>query len=81
MLEDDDSVDPTVVPETLSVAGTGMAREYVLTNLVEWTFPSGADDGTPAPTTEAADIAASVPIPGKAAAEPTAAPLAITAAR
>ena len=59
VLEDDDSVDPTVVPETLSVAGTGLAREYVLTNLVEWTFPSGADDGTPAPTTEAADIAAS----------------------
>ena len=58
-LVDDDPVDPTVVPETLSVIGTGLAREYVLTNLVEWTFPSGADDGTPAPTTEATDVAAS----------------------
>ncbi len=58
-LEDDDPVDPTVVPETLSVTGTGLAREYVLTNLVEWTFPSGADDGTPAPTTVATDLQAS----------------------
>ena len=59
MLEDDDAVDPTIVPETLSVSGTGLAREYVLTNLVEWTFPSGADDGTPAPTAVAADLQAS----------------------
>ncbi len=59
VLEDDDSVDPTIAPEALSVSGTGLAREYVLTNLVEWTFPSGADDGTPAPTTVAADLQAS----------------------
>ena len=59
VLVDDDAADPAIAPETLSVAGTGLAREYVLTNLVEWTFPSGADDGTPTPTAEAADIAAS----------------------
>jgi len=59
VLEDDDAVDPTIVPETLSVSGTGLAREYVLTNLVEWTFPSGADDQTPAPTTVATDLQAS----------------------
>lgn len=59
VLEDDDAVDPVVDPESLSVAGTGLAREYVLTNLVEWTFPSGADDQTPAPTTVATDLQAS----------------------
>ncbi len=38
VLVDDDSVDPTVVPETLAVTGTGLAREYALTNLVTWPF-------------------------------------------
>ena len=59
VLEDDDPVDPAILPETLSVIGTGLAREYVLTNLVEWTFPSGADDQTPTPTTVATDLLAS----------------------
>jgi autotransporter-associated beta strand protein len=59
VLEDDDPVDPAIVPETLSVVGTGLAREYAMTNLVEWTFPSGADDQTPSPTAVAADVAAS----------------------
>ena len=39
-LVDDDAVDPAA--SNLAVTGTGLAREYVLTNLVEWTFPSGS---------------------------------------
>ncbi len=58
-LVDDDATNPVVDPASLSVSGTGLAKEYVLTNLVEWTFPSGADDGTPAPTTVADNMAAS----------------------
>lgn len=41
VLVDDDAVDPVVVPETLSVTGTGLAREYVLSNLVNWDFLNG----------------------------------------
>ena len=40
-LVDDDAVDPAA--SNLAVTGTGLAREYVLTNLVEWTFPAGKD--------------------------------------
>ncbi len=60
-LVDDDAVDPVIVAGDTNpaVTGTGLAREYVLTNLVEWTFPSGADDGTPAPTTVADNMSAS----------------------
>ena len=36
---DDDPVDPTIA--AMQVTGSGLAREYVMTNLVEWTFPSG----------------------------------------
>ena len=43
---DDDSTNPVLT--NLTVTGTGLAREYVLTNLVEWTFPSGAADLSPA---------------------------------
>ena len=49
VLEDDDSVDPTVVPETLGVTGTGLAREYALTNLVEWPFTGTGSDRLTAP--------------------------------
>lgn len=44
VLEDDDPVAPTIVPETLSVSGTGLAREYVLTNLVQWVFTGTGSD-------------------------------------
>ncbi|MGD9781598.1 MAG: autotransporter-associated beta strand repeat-containing protein [Kiritimatiellia bacterium] len=37
-LVDDDATNPVVAPESLSVLGTGLAREYALTNLVEWVF-------------------------------------------
>ncbi|HRT05834.1 MAG TPA: hypothetical protein P5204_09050, partial [Kiritimatiellia bacterium] len=57
VLEDDDSVDPTVVPETLSVTGTGLAREYVLTNLVAWLFTGTGSDRLTAPyAVVAADV-------------------------
>ena len=38
VLVDDDPVDPVIDTESLSVTGTGLAREYVLTNLVTWHF-------------------------------------------
>ena len=41
-LVDDDATNPVVDPASLSATGTGLAREYALTNLVEWTFPSGS---------------------------------------
>jgi hypothetical protein len=40
-LVDDDAVNPVVSNETLQVTGTGLAAEYVLSNLVEWDFPTG----------------------------------------
>lgn len=57
ILEDDDSVDPTVVPETLAVTGTGLAREYALTNLVTWPFTgSGSERLTAAYAVVADDV-------------------------
>ena len=57
VLEDDDAVDPSVVPETLAVVGTGLAREYALTNLVQWLFTgSGSDRLTAANAVVAADV-------------------------
>ena len=37
-LVDDDATNPVVEPASLQVVGTGLAREYALTNLVEWLF-------------------------------------------
>lgn len=57
VLEDDDAVDPVVDPESLSVAGTGLAREYVLTNLVAWLFTGTGSDRLTAPyAVVAADV-------------------------
>ncbi|MGD9612726.1 MAG: hypothetical protein AB7V22_07465 [Kiritimatiellia bacterium] len=57
VLEDDDAVDPAIVPETLAVTGTGLAREYALTNLVEWLFTgSGSDRLTAANAVVPADL-------------------------
>ena len=39
----DDDTEPPVV-SSLTVTGTGLAREYVLTNLVEWTFDGSGSD-------------------------------------
>lgn len=58
-LVDDDATNPVVDEESLSVLGTGLAREYVLTNLVEWTFNAGPGDGTPTPEAVADSIQAS----------------------
>ena len=48
-LVDDDSVDPVISNETLAVIGTGLAREYALTNLVEWPFTGTGSDRLTAP--------------------------------
>jgi hypothetical protein len=56
-LVDDDPVDPVVVPETLSVIGTGLAREYALANLATWDFLDGTNSLTS--TNVASNIVAS----------------------
>lgn len=57
VLVDDDAVDPVVVQETLAVTGTGLAREYVLSNLVNWDFLDGLNSLTS--TNVASDMTAS----------------------
>ena len=42
-LVDDDATNPVVTESSLAVVGTGLAREYALTNLVEWTFDGGTN--------------------------------------
>ncbi len=37
-LVDDDAVDPVLDPDSLQVIGTGLAREFKMTNLVQWLF-------------------------------------------
>ncbi len=41
VLADDDAADPVVDDANLKVTGTGLAKEYVLANLVEWDFLNG----------------------------------------
>ena len=55
VLVDDDATDPTIVAASLQATGTGLAREYALTNLVEWTF-----DGTGAGRLTSTNVAAGV---------------------
>ncbi|MFY9181108.1 MAG: hypothetical protein WAO89_02205, partial [Kiritimatiellia bacterium] len=52
VLVDDDPVDPVIDTESLGVTGTGLAREYVMTNLVEWAFPNGKDSVAPTATAD-----------------------------
>ena len=56
-LIDDDVTNPVVVAESLTVTGTGLAREYALTNLVEWLFTgSGSERLTAANAIVPADM-------------------------
>ncbi|MDD4340669.1 MAG: hypothetical protein PHO14_00375, partial [Kiritimatiellae bacterium] len=57
VLVDDDAVDPVVDEQTLSVTGTGLAREYVLSNLINWDFLDGTNSLTS--TNVASDMTAS----------------------
>ncbi|HQF20806.1 MAG TPA: hypothetical protein PLT37_06130 [Kiritimatiellia bacterium] len=57
VLVDDDPVDPVMDTASLTVAGTGLAREYALANLVNWDFLDGTNSLTS--TNVASNIVAS----------------------
>ena len=58
VLVDDDATDPTLETATLQATGTGLAREYALTNLVGWTF-TGSDISRLTSTNVAAGVTSS----------------------
>jgi autotransporter-associated beta strand protein len=58
VLVDDDAVDPVIDPDSLQVTGTGLASEYRLENLVQWTF-DGSDPARLTSTNVAAGVTSS----------------------